>query len=643
MSAIWGIVALEKTEQIPENAAELFETEYKKYKIDAYKTESFPQAVFGCGLQCVTPQSPGESLPRAGWEQKLLFTADCVLDNREEVIDVLLESGYKRERLEAESDGTLMYLAYCQMGKDCVKHFRGLFAFAVWDAEKRELVLVSDQVAGRCLYYIRRGNLVAFSTLMSPLVKLFPEVKPNEKYYKDFLLADSSVIYVVPGETPYQEISLMLPATVARFNAAGKTQQVYWSFENGDVKKVCKSPEEYRNQFFSLYESCVRDALVSSGEVGIAMSSGLDSSSVGVLAARELNKKGKELHSYTFVPHAKIEQTEEGNSLYDESGYVKKLAELYPNIRTTFLTNQGKNLFADMDFCMELLEMPYKTGTFPNHYEMCMEGAKAGCKVFLNGGFGNNTVSYGEINHILYDLYKRKRFVTLLNWLNRFCKHENIGRKTAIRSLFKNYREAQKTGHRELQAPDNFYLIPSILKDYDREKRFSADKRLLLATEYLDSNRYKSHLQATALLMYLGVFETKFGLATGMLLRDPTKDIRLLSFCNALPYELFAYGGTPRWLIRSSFASLLPEEMLGKWRQKGVLNVDWLDRIHRDWDTLKPGFLERLSGPDMEEWVNKKQIRKDLEEFGKAKKKDVYTISHFCAIDAVLRFWRMQK
>ena len=643
MSAIWGVVALDGEEKLPENTKELFETEYKKCRIDSLRSETALGALFGCGVQYVTPQAEKEELPYKDSEQNLMFTADCVLDNRAELIRQLAGCGYAEQQLENMADGGLMYLMFRRMGTDCVKHFRGLFTMAVWDSVKKQLFLFSDQVAGRCLYYRRKGNLVAFSTLLKPLVKLFPETEKNENYYKDFLLASPSVIYVVPGETPYREISLMLPATVAEFDTEGKKEQVYW--QQGDTvpgytEHKCHSPEEYSNAFLALYQACVRDAVVSNGEVGIAMSSGLDSSSVGVLAAKELVKYGKTLHSYTFVPYIKQETKRDGNALYDESDYVKKIAKTYPNIETHFLSNQGKNLFEDMDFCMSLLEMPYKTGTFPNHYEMCTEAAKTGCKVFLNGGFGNNTVSYGEVNHILYDMYKRGKFITLLQWLNRFCKHEKIGRRAALQSLLKNYRIARK---KDIESgngyvPENFYLLPSILKGYPWKARFLADKRTMLEKEYLDRERYLDHLKATALLTYLGIFETKFGLSTGMLLRDPTKDIRLISFCCALPYPMFAQEGVPRWLIRNGFSGLLPEELLNRWRQRGLLNVDWLDRIYRDWNHLKPELLEHLSGTGPEDWVDKERILKDLEEFGQNREKDLSVISHICAIDAMLRF-----
>lgn len=644
MSAIWGVVALDGKERIPENAKEIFETSYqKKCRIDRYESTDAFCTYFGCGIQYITTEAEREELPIVDKERGIIFTADCVLDNREEIIEMLGIYGYDKTLLLESPDGRLMYYTYLCLGKEGIKKFRGLFSIAVWDDKKHSLTLISDQVSSRCLYYIRRGNLIAFSTLMEPLIQLFPKLEQNMDYYKDFLLVNPSVIYVVPGETPYKKISLMLPATELEFTMQGEKKHTYWSLEDQD-ETFSKSPREYGAEFMELYDSCVKNALRTSGEVGIAMSSGLDSSSIGILAARELEKSKKRLYSYTFAPNVDMENAIVGNCVYDETGLVREIARMYPNIETTFLNNQDKNIFTDMDFCINLLEMPYKTGTFPNHYEMCKEGAGRGCKVFLNGGFGNNTVSFGEIHHILYYLYKNKQYGRLFMYLNRYGKHEGVSRMKMLYKSFKSFYNFDRHSEKVLDhfIPDNFFLMPTILKGYNLKKRFSTDKRIIISSGYIDKEKYKEHIKATGLLIYLGVFETKFGLDTGMLLRDPTKDIRMLSFCYWLPYQLFAYQGKTRWLIRNQFEGLLPKAVLDKWQQRGVLNIDWVNRIYRDWDEIKPEMSQNIATYIPDDWIDKKRILDAIENFGIDKKKDQHAVPYLCAIDALCRFIRLQ-
>jgi hypothetical protein len=65
----------------------------------------------------------------------------------------------------------------------------------------------------------------------------------------------------------------------------------------------------------------------------------------------------------------------------------------------------------------------------------------------------------------------------------------------------------------------------------------------------------------------------------------------MIQFCANLPYHLFAYNGTPRWLTRGTLADILPADILDDWMRYGVQNSDWLLRIRRDWASVYPGLV----------------------------------------------------
>lgn len=640
MSAIWGIVALSPDVSVPEHSAQLFESTYQKScKIDRYESVSTTDALFGCGIQYITKEAEREQLPFRHPERGLLFTADCLLDNRTELIDLLSSHGYDKKELTDAPDGTLMCYGYLTFGNDCVKHFRGLFSFAVWDECTRTLTLFSDHTSARSLYYIKQNGLFAFSTRTEPLLKLFPKVTPNANYHKDFLLANPSVIYVVAGETPYREISLMTPATRLTLTMEDSSSFTYWT--PGDVpQERCRSVAEYSKRFLTLYDDCVRNALRTSGEVGIAMSSGLDSASVGVLAARELAKKNKTLHSYTFVPYYSITPPSHSSYLYDESGLVREIAERYPNIKTTFLNNQGKNPFSDVKLCSNLLEMPYKAGTFPNHYEMCTHGAAQGCKVFLNGAFGNRSVSFGDIHNILYDLdYKKKRLSFLL-LIHRYAKHERISRRKMLSHTLQSFHSFRSHIQDPFARfiPENIFLRRTLLEGYNIRERFSVNPYALFSGGYIDRETFLQQLTPSPLFMYLGVFETQFGLRTGMILRDPTKDMRILEFCHHLPFPMFAHHGMPRWLIRNAFADLLPTSILEPWSRQSFLNADRMQRIQRDWAALKPELLQHLSSGLLDAYIDKGRVLAFIESFASTEADCSVQMSSLSTLEGLLRF-----
>lgn len=640
MSAIYGMVHFDNDTHDLENFNSCFIAEYQeKCKVDSYQYQKCGSALFGCAIQHITNESVNESLPIVDHERSLIFTADCILDNRNELIDILSAFDIPKSALCNLPDGALMYHAYLNLGNDCVNHFRGLYAIAIWDDKAKCLTLISDQVSARCLYYIKFKDCIIFSTLLSPITRYLPDLKLNKNYFKDFLMADASLIYVVPGETPYRDVQLILPATCMTFTDQNQHSRIYWS-PDYNMEKTRKSPEDYATEFMDIYRACVSDAIYTSGETGIAMSSGLDSSSIGVLAADKLVAKGKKLKTYTFVPYEKQQNFQLNRLVYDESSIVTEIADHSKNMETCFLNNHGKNVFEDMNLCSSILEMPYKSGSFPSFYEMCERASSDGCRIFLNGCFGNHSVSFGYLDQVLYDLYLNKKYITMLRYINHFGKHEKCSRANMLKNCLSSFKSFKNHKGNLLDnfVPENIFLSRNILKNYDFKERFSADKHFLSRTGYIDQTHYPDYLIATSLFMYLGIFETKFGLSTNMVLRDPTKDIRLLSFCLRLPYHLFAYNGETRWLIRHNFRELLPQSVLGIWQQHGLQNIDWTNRIERDWDSLKPLLLQHLEQLETDEYIVKERVKDYLESLDFASIQERNKLIHLCTIDCMIQY-----
>jgi len=159
-----------------------------------------------------------------------------------------------------------------------------------------------------------------------------------------------------------------------------------------------------------------------------------------------------------------------------------------------------------------------------------------------------------------------------------------------LRACLQRFKHAQDTyRHPNIDnyKPDNPFLSERILENYPLQKRYKAGELEVLADIPVSQKYYKQYLYKKALYTYIGELETKLGLATGIQLRDPTRDIRMLEFCANLPYHLFAYHGIPRWLVRENLQDVLPASILENWMRYGVQNSDWLLRIHRDFPDIK--------------------------------------------------------
>jgi len=245
MSAIWGVIPKNGKIDLTDRIHEIFFNAYNSScKVDRYAHFLSKDIYVGCGIQQITENPPLLS-PIRDTDRHLIFAADCLLDNREELYR-LLNASDSVNSLENKSDDELMYRAYLTFGEEAFSHFTGLFSIAIFNEITKELSLISDPTSARCLYYAETPDVIVFSTLLNP-IRLFLEsvtgcqIKYNEDYFKDFLLADPSLIYVVPSQTPYENIYMMLPGTIKQFK--GNSEQTKEYHHKYDASKMSEDPE----------------------------------------------------------------------------------------------------------------------------------------------------------------------------------------------------------------------------------------------------------------------------------------------------------------------------------------------------------------------------------------------------------------
>lgn len=601
MSAIWGQVSW--NEEIAGEVAQTMRLPYEqKCKLDKIREYRQKHFYMGCGIQFVTKESVMEQLPIIDRERNCSVTIDGLLDNRQELINLLQVTD------DTLPDGSLMYQAYCKWGMDCLTHFRGLFSMAVYEFSTRKLYLAVDQVSARCLYYYVKNGKVSFSTLLAPILAAHPEITVNEMYLKDFVTAPGLMPNIVSTETPYKDVYKLNPGTWVVISESDVQEHYYWKLEDTDRPVVYKKAKDYGNYFRALYEDCVNDALRTAGNVGIAMSSGLDSASVGALAAKHLAQNQQTLYAYTYVPYENGIAVHQKNFVLDEKKDVLAIAQMHPNIKTHFLNNQGKNCYEEIDACMETMEIPFKAFVnFPNLRELYREAYGDGCRVMLSGQTGNASVSHGYIDDVLYDLYSHGKYVTFLKNLNHYSKTVKESRKAALRGCIRYFHHAEKVySESELDYdPDNPFMNRALLDEYPLHKRYREGGITVLDQVPLPQKEHRAFLRKKAVYTYMGEYETKLGLEAGIVIRDPTKDIRMLQFVYHLPYELFAHDGIPRWLIRENLRDVLPARLLDDWMRYGVQNADWLQRIRRDWDDVSQEILEDIRQDTLTPYIDR--------------------------------------
>jgi asparagine synthase (glutamine-hydrolysing) len=181
-----------------------------------------------------------------------------------------------RHAFVSESDSEVLVHGYEQWGIDgLVSRINGMFAFAIWDAPRRELHLVRDRLGKKPLYYGWRDGQFVFASELKALWALAPgEWKPHAESIARFLYWS----YVPGRETCYADVYQLLPAHLLTLTANGHRERRYWRVSFAD--KTRASVAEMDEQTDAILAAAVRRRLRSDVPLGAFLSGGVDSSYV---------------------------------------------------------------------------------------------------------------------------------------------------------------------------------------------------------------------------------------------------------------------------------------------------------------------------------------------------------------------------
>lgn len=602
MSIIWGCVDLSGTALSPQLSGKM-ESSARRYKIDRFHEICRQNAVMGCGLQMIADYSLHEVLPVYDAETGLLFAADCILDNRTELLRLL-----GIENREAP-DGTLLYQAYRKWGPECHDYLRGSYAFAVYDFIKNTLFISTDHTFSRSLYYLRRGPKIYFSTLIRSIATAAePTPEPNKRWITDYLAIDSLAILTEPYETAYEGILKPGVAEWILFSTEDEKHHVFWNpLELPPLNP--DSDEGYRRQFLEIMDSAAREIVQTGAPVGIYLSSGLDSSAVASCIAPILAEQGRDLRSYTSVPAADYQSSYARNVIVNEQAGVEALVKMYPNIKASFCSLPGVDNITGAQDITFYQEMPVKS-LFNNIWmlELGGQARRDGVRIMLNGQIGNLTISWGEYRTVVHTYLHKGRLLQALREINNAGKHHRFSRK---KLLIGALRDLWRTA--PVAAPTLSAFVNKEAADAFHCKARMQNIAYLRSTGVVTHADIKRLLYNPCMLSLCGEAETKLGLACGFVERDITKDKRVFEFCMRAPAQCFSKDGVERRLVRDYCGDRLPREIIGNEYGMGLQSADWCERLQGRWESVSVDIRRNCLHTDMEPYIDLEEVTHALE------------------------------
>src|ERR1700677_3240140 len=179
-------------------------------------------------------------------------------------------------------DTEVLLAAYIRWGADCLRHFRGMYAFTIWDRQERTAFLCRDKMGVKPLYYAVAGDRLLFSSEVRSILTTGLVAKEiDEKALVDYF-SDQSIPYpytVVKGIRQLEAGSWM------RIKDGKIEQQRYWDVTNNPVDFDFGDRDRVHRRIRELMLQSIRRRLVSDVPVGAFLSGGIDSSAVVGLMA----------------------------------------------------------------------------------------------------------------------------------------------------------------------------------------------------------------------------------------------------------------------------------------------------------------------------------------------------------------------
>ena len=212
--------------------------------------------------------------PLANEDGRVQVVFNGEIYNFAEVRAELIARGH---RFRTHSDTEIIVHGYEEWGERCVERFRGMFAFAVWDARSRRLLLARDRLGVKPLYYAELPGVgIVFGSEIKALLQ-DPDV--SRDWRPEAIDAYLTLLFIPAPETVYSAIRKLPPAHVLVAENGRTRLSRYWSLEfTGDGNP--DREEEYLEELDARIREAVSLRLISDVPLGAFLSGGIDSSTV---------------------------------------------------------------------------------------------------------------------------------------------------------------------------------------------------------------------------------------------------------------------------------------------------------------------------------------------------------------------------
>ena len=462
-------------------------------------------------------------------------------------------------RFRTHSDTETVVHAYEEWGEGFLDELNGMFAFAIWDQNRRRLLLARDRAGIKPLYYARtRSSLVFASELKALLVHPEIERELDVESFGHYL----SLEYVPTPRAILRGVRKLRPGHYLLADEESERVARYWDFEVERSESVSVGePHRHAQEFSELLQETVAAEMISDVPVGVLLSGGLDSSAVAAMMTRvatgpvESFSVGFEESSFDESSHARGVAAHLGTRHHETVLSPSMLLEIIPKMA------------AHLD---EPLADPSVMPTY-----LVSRFAREHVKVALGGDGGDEMLAgYSTLQaHRVAPLYNRlPAFVRerMVEPLARLLpvSHSDFSLDFKVNRFLRGSGRDAATQHQMWLG--SFYgarkrsiLAPEVLARVDAAPTPGFVNEVLLECA-ADHRLNRVLYQDMKLYMEGGILPKvdRASMAVSLETRVPLLNRDIMSFLAATPISLKLRGFTRKWLLREAMTGILPDDIL---------------------------------------------------------------------------------
>lgn len=459
--------------------------------------------------------------------------------------------------LRSHTDSEMLLHLYEEKGVDFVHELRGMFAFALWDAPRRRLVVARDRLGKKPLYWRADGGTFAFA---SELKALLADPAMPRAVDPVALQEYLTLQYVPSPHSIFAGVRRLPPGSLLLVTPDGVEERRWWNPPTGETLDL--GDEEAAAELRDGLEEAVRLRFMSDVPLGAFLSGGIDSSVVCALMARQMDRP---VRTFTIG----FEDSPE-----DETVHARAVARHIGAEHHEFVVRP--DALSILPWLAWHLDEPLAdTSVLPTW--AVSEMARQHVTVVLSGDGGDETFA-GYETYRLGDRYRQSDWIpgslrASLAALGRAGGIEgDWGRRLA--------RLGQDPLDRHLAvmtiaAP----VVSAVLAPEVRARVAAHDATALLRQRVAGLDRRDPqtllHLDLTTYMTDDVLAKVdRMSMAHSLEVRVPLLDTRVVEFASRLPYHQKWRNGTSKWLLKQVARDLLPPAILARGKQGFAVPVE---------------------------------------------------------------------